>query len=136
MIPPGMALGYFAVALVLGAGLGLVYSFLRPVKRRWLADLIFVFCAGWAWLVLAFRVCRGDLRGAYLLGMTVGMWGTKSLFGPFFSGFWKIMAIPAKKISENAKKLFASGEKSVTMKCSNRRLRRQSSGGRTHGKHY
>ena len=104
MIPPGTALAWFAAALVLGAGLGLVYSFLRPVRRRWLADLVFVACAGWAWLVLAFRVCRGDPRGAYLLGMAVGAWGTKSLFGPFFSGLWKIMAIPAKKISEIAKK--------------------------------
>ena len=136
MIPPGAALGYFGAALALGAGLGLVYSFLQPLKRRWLADQIFVVCAGWAWLVLAFRVCRGDLRGAYLLGMAVGVWETKSLFRPFFSGFWNIMALPAKKISEIAKKLVASGKKSVTIKPSNRRPRRQSSGGRTHGKHY
>lgn len=104
MTPPGMALGYFAAALALGAGLGVVYSFLRPVKRRWLADLVFVLCAGWAWLVLAFRICRGDLRGAYLLGMAVGAWGTKSLFRTFFTCFWNIIAIPAKKISEIAKK--------------------------------
>ena len=104
MTPPGMALGYFAAALALGAGLGIAYSFLRPVKRRWLADLVFVLCAGWAWLVLAFRICRGDLQGAYLLGMAVGAWGTKSLFRPFFTCFWNIIAIPAKKISEIAKK--------------------------------
>ena len=104
MTPPEVALRYFGAALVLGAGLGIAYSFLRPVKRRWLADLIFVVCTGWAWLVLAFRVCRGDFRGAYLLGMTVGAWGTKSLFRTFFTCFWNIIAIPAKKISEIAKK--------------------------------
>ena len=136
MTPPGTALGYFGAALALGAGLGLVYSFLRPVGRRWLVDLLFVLCAGWAWMVLAFRVCRGDLRGAYLLGMAAGALGTNSLFGPFFAGFWKIMALPAKKISEITKKLFASGKKSVTIKRSNRRHSRQSSGGRPHGKHY
>ena len=67
MTPPAVAAGRFGAALMLGAGLGIVYAFVRPLgRRRWPGDLLTVLCALWAWAVLAFRVCRGDMRGAYL----------------------------------------------------------------------
>ena len=62
------------VALCLGAGLGVVYGFLRPARRSHphLADLIFVCCAFYAWLWHGFAVCRGDLRLGYTLALLAG----------------------------------------------------------------
>ena len=110
MMPPGVAAGRFGAALLLGAGLGLCYAFLRPPgRRRWPGDLCFLLCALWAWVQLAFRICRGDMRGPYLLGLAAGAWVANLLFRPLFADFWKIMAIPAKKILIFRKKVFASG---------------------------
>ena len=105
MTPPGVAAGRFAAALALGIGLGIVYAFLRPLgRRRWPWDLCFTVCALWVWAELSFRICRGDIRMAELLGLAAGVMASIALFGTIFTRFWKIMAIPAKKISEIAKK--------------------------------
>lgn len=71
MTAPAQAALQFAQGLGLGLCLGLVYSFLRPLRRgrAVLADLIFVACAFWAWLQLSFGVCRGDIR----LGTTAAL---------------------------------------------------------------
>ena len=97
MTPPAVAAGRFGAAVVLGLALGVVYSFLRPVKRRHLGDLVFSACALWGWIWLTFGICRGDVRGAYLAGMAAGAWATHGAFAPVFRVFWKIIGIPAKK---------------------------------------
>ena len=105
MTTPGVAAGRFAAALAMGAGLGIVYAFLRPLgRRRWPGDLCFVLCALWIWAQLAFRVCRGDMRLAYLPGLAAGALAAIALFGSIFASFWSIIAVPAKKISEITKK--------------------------------
>ena len=100
MTPPGIAAGRFAGAFALGLALGIVHAFLAPLgrKRRWPGDLIFLLCALWAWLYLAFGLCRGDPRGAYLPALWLGAWAANELFRGFFHRFWKILAFPAKKI--------------------------------------
>ena len=64
MTAPGLAARRFLISCLLGLGLGLVYGFLRPFRRRFpkLGDTLFLFAAGSAWLQLSFRVCQGDLR--------------------------------------------------------------------------
>ena len=56
MTPPGAAAGRFAAAAGLGLALGITYSFLRPLSRRWLGDLVFSAALLWAWMYLAFGI--------------------------------------------------------------------------------
>lgn len=81
-------------ALLLGAGLGIFYGFLRPLRPRHtvLSDLLFLPAMGYAWLYLGFAVCRGDIRLGYCMGLilggsiwefTLGRW-----LRPVFFGFW------------------------------------------------
>ena len=100
MIPPSLAAAQFGTALLMGAGLGLLHSFLRPPRRRFtaLADLIFGLALLGCWIYLSFAVCRGDIRLGYVLGIPLGLilWEKtlSRLFRPVFSIFW----LPAKKI--------------------------------------
>ena len=52
MIPPALAARWFAAALALGAGLGLFYEFLRPLRPRFtgLGDLLFLSGAFPVWI--------------------------------------------------------------------------------------
>ena len=99
----------FLWGLLAGAVLGVLYSFLRPLRRvrQAPADLLFLLGAGWAWVYLSFAICRGDPRPAYLLGAIAGGLVTELTLGlllrPVFSIFWKITALPLKKISKIAK---------------------------------
>ena len=97
MKTPIDALQHFAIALAIGAGLGVFYGFLRPLRRHhhWPADLIFIIGFFWGWLHLAFGVCRGDIRlgcsigiplGVLLWDKTVGRW-----LRPLFDGFWRLI---------------------------------------------
>lgn len=151
MIAPGVAFQRFTIALALGAGLGLFYGFLRPIRPRHshLSDLIFLFGVGWAWLYLSFAVCRGDLRlgyhagllcGGFLWEMTVGR-----LLRPVFFGFWRLLerilrcfTTPIKGVLKKIPKylnfLLASAKKKGTIKCNIRRHPRQKQGGTRHGK--
>ena len=97
MTAPALAAVRFGIGCLMGAGLGVVYGFLRPLRPRWtwLADGIFVLCTLWAWVVLSFGVCRGDVRlsfsgslflGAFLLDRTLGR-----LLEPLFRWFWKLL---------------------------------------------
>ena len=74
MTAPGIAARRFLISCLLGLGLGFVYGFLRPFRRRFpkLGDTLFLVAAGWAWLQLSFRVCQGDLRIGYCFGLLAG----------------------------------------------------------------
>ena len=97
MIAPAEAFRRFVLACLLGVGLGLVYGFLRPArkKHRHLADLLFVLAAFWAWLQLSFGICGGDLRFGYTAGLAAGAVVWELTFGfalrPVFSYIWKIL---------------------------------------------
>ena len=142
MTPPAAAAGQFAGACLLGMGLGLLYGFLRPLRRRRQtpADLLFLLAAGWCWLYLGFGVCRGAVRPAHTFGLAAGAAALELTLGqllrPIFAIFWNILLVPVKKISRNTKILFASAEKWVTIRWSNRRHRRHKSGGTPNGKHH
>ena len=142
MRAPAAAAGRFAAACLLGMGLGLLYGFLRPLGRRYRApaDGLFLLAAGGCWLYLSFAVCHGDLRPAYLIGMMAGALVLEMTLGlvlrPVFVIFWEIIVLPLKKISKIRKILFASAEKWVTIRWSNRRHRRHKSGGTPNGKHH
>ena len=74
MTPPETAASRFLLCCLLGAVLGTVYGFLRPIRRKStaLGDCLFLAAAGWLWLEMGFRVCRGDLRMGYLIGFGAG----------------------------------------------------------------
>ena len=149
MTAPALAATRFAMALGVGAALGLIYGFLRPLGPRlnWLRDSVFVLCALFGWVYLGFGLCQGDLRFGYTAGAILGafLWELTAgtLLRPVFSGFWKFLAlflVPFKKISVFlqifSKKLFAKCKKWVTMGwniCRNTQ-RRNASGGTAHGK--
>ena len=150
MTPPGLAAWRFAIACLYGVGLGVIYSFLRPLrpKRTILADGLFLLSVLLAWLQLGFEVCRGDLRFGYTAGLPIGIFLWELTFGkllkPVFFGFWKAVAAvvgwilyPIQKIYQKIllfyKFLFASLKKWVTILWNNRRSMRRSTGG-PHGK--
>lgn len=149
MTAPALAFQRFAAACLLGLGLGVLYSFLRPLRprRTALADGVFLAAVLFAWLQLGFRVCRGDLRLGYTAGLFVGLvlWELTvgKLLRPVFSGFWKgvvgilgLVTWPVKKFFEKIgqfiKFVFASLKKWGTIKWNNRRDMRRNTGG-THG---
>lgn len=97
MISPALAWGHFLTACLLGAGLGLVYDFLRPLRPRFtaLSDLLFLGVLGYTLVYLFFGVCAGDIRGGYALGLAAGgfcwEWTLGRIFSPVFAGFWKAL---------------------------------------------
>ena len=138
MTAPALAAHRFVCCCLLGAALGVYYEFLRPLRPRHTlaADALFLTGCVWAWLIMSFRVCRGDLRLGYSVGLLAGgiVWDLAfgSLIAPIFSGFWKFVrailgfaVLPAKKFSEFAKILFASAKKWVTIKWNHRREKRR-----------
>lgn len=124
MTAPAEAAGRFLWACLVGAALGAVYDFLRPLRpgHPLLSDGLFLLAAGWGWLVLTFSLCAGDLRLGYLGGLAAGglvwEWTLGQLLRPVFGGFWSlvgkfagILRFPLKKIQEIVKNLFASWKK-------------------------
>ena len=97
MTPPAVAALRFGWACLLGAGLGLVYGFLRPLRRRFpnLSDLLFLICALWGTLLLMFGICRGDFRFPYCGGLFLGgfLWEITigRLLRGVFGGFWNFL---------------------------------------------
>jgi hypothetical protein len=73
----------FLLGCLLGAGLGFVYGFLRPPRKKHphLSDLCFSVAAVWAWLQLSFGVCDGDLRLWYTAGLGLGAVAWEVTFG-------------------------------------------------------
>lgn len=96
MIPPAEAFRRFGLGFLLGAGLGLLYGFLRPARQKHphIADLFFVIAAFWAWLQLSFGICKGDIRlgstSGLLLGALLWEWTFGRLLRPVFLWLWKI----------------------------------------------
>ena len=150
MTTPALAAGRFGIACLLGGMLGVLYSFLRPLRPKGttLADGIFLLALFYAWLQLGFRVCQGDLRMGYTAGLFLGILLWEMTAGkwlrPLFFGFWgavdrviQWLFRPVKKFflknRQKAKNVFASWKKWVTMIKNNRRNMRRTSGG-THGK--
>lgn len=132
MTAPAVAALRFALACGLGLGLGVVYSFLRPLRPRLthLADGIFVLCLLSAWVYLGFGICGGDLRLGYTAGLFVGIfiweWTAGRLLKPIFFRFWRLLGkvfrgitAPVRAIfrffSKFAKIVFAYRKKSGTI---------------------
>ena len=120
---PAVALTRFLWSLAFGMALGLFFDFIRPVRPRFLGDLLFLVFFGWVWLQLTFSVCCGDLRLGHLFGLASGafIWelGPGRLTTPIFRHFWHILALPFKKILKKLKKIFkflyAKRKKSCTI---------------------
>lgn len=96
--------------ILLGCGLGLMYGFLRPLRPRWLGDLLWIIGLFWSWIYLIFGLCDGDPRMAYSLSLLVGSFLWDALFGrilhPLFSSFWKQFFRVLAKILHVPKKIF------------------------------
>jgi len=126
---PAVQFGRFITGAVLGAGVGIFYGFLRPVRRKlpWFADLIFAAAAIWVYLFYGFAVCRGDLRVAYWAAGIAGALLWDNLPGrwlqPVFDGFWRFIGIFLRplgkffqKIGGFTKKILATAKKWGTIK--------------------
>ena len=74
MSVPSLVVSRLYTGFVMGLGLGLGYSFLHPVRPRWLGDLMFLPLMVWVWLELNFAVCDADLRLGYQAGPILGVW--------------------------------------------------------------
>jgi hypothetical protein len=124
-----VAWGHSLRALVLGAGLGGIYGFLRPLGRRFpkTADSIFVAVMLWVWIYHSFGICGGDPRvgylmmaaaGAFLWEWTLGRW-VRSLWDGLWAGIFRILGTISrilKNIFKKVKIMFASLEKWGTIK--------------------
>ena len=101
----------FLWACLLGAGLGILYGFLRPLrpKATWLADGFFVAAVLIVWLYLSFGICRGDIRLGCTLGLPAGglIWelGAGWLLRPIFQAFWKSLGAVLGFIGRPLKKI-------------------------------
>ena len=135
----------------LGCGLGLVYGFLRPLRRHrhWPADLLFVVAALLCWVYFSFGICHGSIRVLPTAAIAAGMiaWDATAgkLLRPVFHRFWcgifallRFFALPFKKIFQKCKvfvkKVFASLKKRGTMDKNKHKPNRQRKEGRSHGK--
>jgi hypothetical protein len=123
MTAPALAADRFLAACLIGMQLGFVYDFLRPLRPKLtaIADLLFLIALGAGWLYLGFGVCKGDLRFGYTAGLGIGIlfWELTAtrLLRPFFAYIWRPFQKFFAYFIKNAKKLFATGRKKVTMKC-------------------
>ena len=146
MTTPIQAAWIAMVACLCGMGLGVVYSFLRPLRPKWtaLADLLFLAALLYGWLWLSFAVCRGDLRfgytaclflGIFFWEMTLGKVLRKVFFGiwaviwQIWGWIWWPVGKIFRKIAQFIKFLFASWKKWVTIGWNNRRNARRRTGG-------
>lgn len=97
MTEPALAAERFGIGCLLGLGLGLWYSILRPLRRRrnGPADALFLLGAFCAWLYHGFRVCGGDLRLGYSGGLLLGAAVFDRMLGvplePVFAQFWSVI---------------------------------------------
>lgn len=142
---PGRAL---LAALVTGAGLGLIYDFLRPLRHRFTApaDLMFVAALLAAWVQLHFGVLQGDVRFATTVAILAGVlvWEATAgkLLSRIFGWFWNTVAAffgvlsrPFRMFFEKTgifiKKVFAYLKKKGTMKTIKPPSRKKQNGGRS-----
>ena len=122
MTSPENELLRLGLGALMGLGLGAIFGFLRPIRPRFLGDLLFVPILVYAWLVLSFQICRGDLRLAYCAAMGLGAAAWTVTLGrliyPVFCLFWglvgRILVFPwvfLKKTLNFMKKILASRKK-------------------------
>lgn len=154
MTTPAQAAWQLLKALGVGLPLGLFYSFLRPIRRRNVADLLFAPAFVYAWLLVGFGICGGDLRLGYFAAMALGAFLSIRLPGrwlmPAFRIFWgawrKVLAwLKAffralgeffwKKTSKIRKNIFPFRKKSGTINKNIRRNPQQPGRRNPHGKH-
>ena len=120
---PAEALTSFIWSLILGMVSGLGFDFVRPIRPRFVGDLLFLVLLGWIWLQLTFAICEGDLRLGHLFGLGTGaiLWslGPGRLTCPIFRHFWHLLFHPFKKFLKKLKKilkfLYAKRKKSSTI---------------------
>lgn len=101
MMTPVLAARQFGWAMILGGLLAVVYSFLRPIRPRFLADLLFLPALLWGWCILSFPICRGDIRMGITLGLAAGffLWDktlgrlTDRLFRWLWRGVFRILTL-------------------------------------------
>lgn len=142
---PALALARFSRGLILGAQLGILYGFLRPMRRRSAAGADALFLAGTfaAWLQLSFGICGSDIRPGITATLFLGCWGWDRVFGritaPAYDAFWAltgrigaVCSLPLKKILQFSKKIFASVKKWVTICWNNCPSTDSCVGGRNH----
>jgi hypothetical protein len=112
MTDPAIAIRALLAALGMGAGLGIFYGFLRPLRPRLtaLADFVFVAAALWAWLIHTFAICGGDSRPVCVLAMAAGGIGWERTLGrllrPVFALFWRGIGWPLEKIGILFQKIY------------------------------
>ena len=108
------------LALLLGAGLGLLYDLLRPLRRRGgntLWDLLFCLTAACLAFLFAMRAENGELGTGEMLLSLLGLVLYMQLLSPLLLPFWerriqeigvffRITQETAKKVPDRAKKLF------------------------------
>lgn len=101
-----------AAAWLVGLALGLLDAFLEPFRKHHaaLADLLLLPAAFRGWLEISFRVCRGDIRMSYtlgiLLGLTAGKWVFGWLLGGLFRGIWTLLGRIFGTLRAMRKKIF------------------------------
>lgn len=113
MTAPAVAALRFLLGLAYGIALGVIYDFLRPLRRRHNApaDLMFVVCALILWTIYSFKVCQADIRISTTAAMGLGTLSWVLLLGRGIRGifylFWNCVftifgwiCLPFKKIFE------------------------------------
>ena len=126
MIAPSVAAGRFLRGLVLGAVLGLLYGFLRPLgrRRRTFADFLFLLGAFPIWLYFSFAVCDGDMGLGYISSLFLGGiffdCTIGRLFRPIWSGFWRFIGAVFQKKRKFFRKI-TTFLKKIEEKCEQRR---------------
>lgn len=118
MTLPAAAAVQFALSLLIGGALGIVYGFLRPLRPRYTAisDVLFLPAVVYGVLFMAFAVAQGDLRPEHLFGIFLGgiLWEwlpgrwLRPVFSALWRPFWKILACFSyifKKFFEKIKKI-------------------------------
>ena len=112
MTAPAQTALRFALGCLLGAGLGLLYGFLRPLRprRTALADSLFVAAALAAWVYLSFGICRGDVRPGYTAALGLGALLWEATAGRplrrVFQGFWQLLGSIFSLITLPFRKIF------------------------------
>ena len=83
MTTPMDTLRLFLAALTVGCGVGLWYSFLRPLPRH-LRDLLWLCGLFYGWIWHSFALCRGDIRMGHAVGILLGAFGWYLTAGEVF----------------------------------------------------
>ena len=129
MTTPAVAAQRYLWGLALGALLGVLYGFLRPLgrRKRALADFLFLLGVFPVWIYFSFAVCQGDLGLGYLSSLFLGGFLFECTLGRLLRRVWGWIWTPVwaffrlfRKIFEKmavfTKKMFAYLKKMSTIK--------------------